>query len=388
MDIITCNDRDLPDDLQAIANEASRIAIEGIETAAAHLHEPAKFSLPAKAALENAALQVLKLRQVAKPRQVRALQIRSARKLSGATSHTSVRRDSLATRLRLQPSLVRNGIFSELSAMDTSVKAIKLSSETTAAIKDAVANKDAALLYSRLGMSYSMLSDSKNSAASGSPAAAPVSGFTKLRLNIIKVKCLDDVGLELTDFGEDDIRLGGLGADSTDQRREVAGFRVGNFRKGRAKSFNPPRKFVEFDLTRGGPWPRTFSTTFLMAESDGSGAFLEALRALWDAVHEVVEALVVAAAMAAGGAAGISMGSAGGPVGVLVGAVVGVALGLIAYYLFESLEDDIFEPTTVNLLLPDVNTKFSQGYTSDIRSENLTHPSASYILKYQWELVS
>jgi len=141
-------------------------------------------------------------------------------------------------------------------------------------------------------------------------------------------------------------------------------------------------------MTRSGTWPRAFSTTFLMAESDGSGAFMEALRALWAAVGEVVEELVVAAVVAGAGAIGIAVGSPGGPVGMIIGAVVGVAVGLIAHFLFASLEDDVFEPATVTLLLPNAQSVFPSGQRrSGKRSENLTHPSASYLLKYEWELV-
>lgn len=380
MNIITSNDKDLPTDLQAIANEAARITIDAIERAAAHMHDPAKFSLPANAMLENAALEILKLRQTAKPRQLRSLQLRSVANLSRTSSPTIPGSTSLATRLRIQPSPASHGIISELKAMNLQTKALKLSAATSAAIKDAVTTKNTEKLFDTLGLTFTNLS----SAAS----AAPYTGFTKLVLNIDRVRCLDDVGLEFSDFFEDDIRLGGLGADSTDQKINIQGIKVGNFKKGETISFNPNRKFVEFDLTRAGTWPRAFSTTFLMAESDGSGAFLDALRALWDAVGEVVEELVVSAIIAGASSIGIAVGSAGGPVGMIIGAVVGAAIGLIIHFLFESLEDDVFEPATVTLLLPDTKTLFSGGQSkSGKRSENLTHPSASYILKYEWELV-
>lgn len=125
-----------------------------------------------------------------------------------------------------------------------------------------------------------------------------------------------------------------------------------------------------------------------MAESDGSGAFLDALRALWDAVGEVAEELVVAAVIAGAGAVGIAIGAPGGPVGMIIGAVVGAAISLIVHYLFTSLEDDVFEPATVTLFLPDVRTLFAGGQRrSGKLSESLTHPSAIYTLKYEWELV-
>ena len=379
MNIITSNDRDLPEDLQAIANEAARITIEAIERAAANMQDSAKFAIPANATLENAALTVLKQRQTARPRQLRSLQLRSVANQSRPAPTTSAAL-SVATRLRAQPSPAGRAVLSELRAMAPANKALELNTRTSAAIKTALASKNTEALLDELGLAFSNLSDA---------SVAPITtDSTKLILNIDRVRCLDDVGLEFTDFFEDDIRMGGLGADSTGQQVNIAGFKVGNFKKGEVKTFNPNRKFVEFDLTRAGTWPRAFSTTFLMAESDASGAFLDALRALWDAVGEVVEELVVAAVIAGAGAAGIAVGSAGGPVGMIIGAVVGVAIGLIIHYLFESLEDDVFEPATVTLLLPDARTLFSGGQRkSGKRSENLTHPSASYILKYEWELV-
>jgi hypothetical protein len=383
MNIITCNDKDLPDDLQAIANEAARISIAAIEGAAAHMRDPVKFPMPVNAALEIASLGVLKQRQTAKPRQMKSLQLRSVAKLSSVSVPTTPAPISLVTRLRAQPNLAGHGILAELRAMAPAVKAFKLDATTAAAIKDAVATKNTEKMLDTLGLAFSIIPG----AAATASAAAPPAGFTKLILNIDRVKCNDDVGLEFTDFLEDDIRLGGLGADSTGQRRNIQGFKVGDFKQGEVKRFNPNRKFVEFDLTRPGTWPRRFSTTFLMAESDASGAFLDALRALWDAVDEVVEELVVAAVIAGVGTS-IAVGSAGGPVGLIIGAVVGAAIGLIAHFLFASLEDDVFEPTTVTLSLPDVRTLFAGGQRkSGKRKENLTHPSASYTLKYEWELV-
>ena len=387
MNIITCNDKDLPDDLQSIANEAARITIAAIESAAAHMGDPAKFGLSANGALEVASLGLLKQRQTAKPRQMRALQLRSISKLGNVSAPVAPVVPTLLTHLRAQPSLINRGMLAELKNLKPAVGALKLNGATTAAIKDAVGSKDAEKMLNTLGLSFAIV---PGGAASGSAtaAAAPPSGFTKLVLNIDRVKCLDDVGLELTDFLEDDIRLGGLGADSTGQRRNVSAFKVGDFRKGETKRFNPNRKFVEFDLTRSGNWPRAFSTTFLMAESDGSGAFMDALRALWAAVGEVVEELVVAAVVAGAGLIGITVGAAGGPVGMIIGAVVGAAVGLIAHYLFASLEDDVFEVTTVTLLLPDARTGFNGNQRrSGKRTENITHPSASYTLKYEWELV-
>jgi uncharacterized membrane protein YhiD involved in acid resistance len=110
---------------------------------------------------------------------------------------------------------------------------------------------------------------------------------------------------------------------------------------------------------------------------------------LWAAVGDIVEDLVVAAVIAGAGAIGIAVGAAGGPVGMIIGAVVGAAIGLIVNFLFASLEDDVFEPTTVTLLLPQPNTLFAGGQRkSGKRSEQLTHPSAQYTLKYEWELAA
>lgn len=384
MNIITTNDKDLPDDLQTIANEAARIAIDAIESAAAHMSDPARFLMPASAALENASLEVLKLRGTARPRQLRFLQLRSVAKLSRVPTPVALAAASLTTRLHAQSTLVGHGILTELRTMAPADKALKLSPETAGAIRNAMNTKDTETFLNTLGLSFFILPG----ASAIAPAVAAPTRFTKLILNLDRVKCVDDVGLELTDFFEDDIRMGGLGVDSTGQKRKIRGFKVGNFSRGETQRFNPRRKFVEFDLTRAGTWPRAFSTTFLMAESDGSGAFLDALQALWSVVSEVVEELVVSAVVAAGALVGIAVGSAGSPVGMIVGAVVGAAIGLVMHYLFASLEDDVFDATTVTLLLPTVQTPFPGGQRkSGIRSESLNHPSGRYTLKYEWELV-
>jgi hypothetical protein len=383
MNIISSSDKDLPEDFQNIAKEAARICIDAIEGAAAHAGDPARFPIAAKAKLEHAALDVLKLREGFKPRQFRALQLRAAAKFTKPAAVAA--NATLVSRLRAQPSFAARGILAELQAMPLAAKAMPLSPTTITAVKSAVANKSVETLLQSLGLSFSIFPGQI-----GVPVvpAQPV-GSTKLRLNIDRVKCIDDVGLELTDFRKDDIRLGGLGVDSTGQQREVAGFKVGDFNTGDSKTFNPNRKFVEFDLTVPGTWPRAFSSTFLMAESDGSGAFLDALRKLWAAVGEVVEDLVVAAVIAGAGAIGIAVGAAGGPVGMIIGAVVGAAIGLIVNFLFNSLEDDVFEPTTVTLLLPEITTLFPGAKRKSGKVvEQLTHPDAQYTLKYEWELVA
>ena len=182
--------------------------------------------------------------------------------------------------------------------------------------------------------------------------------------------------------------MGGVGADYTGQNHNIRGFKVGTFSKGETQRFNPRRKFVEYDLTRAGTWPRTFTTTFLMAESDGSGAFLEALQALWSVVAEVVEDLVVMAVIAAAAGVGAAVGAPGSPVGMIIGAVVGAAIGLVIHYLSSSLEDDIFDAAPVTFVLDTAQTLFPRGQRkSGIRSESLNHPSGRYTLKYEWELV-
>lgn len=386
MNIITSNDKELPDDLQAIANEAASITIDAIESAAVHMHSPAKFLIPANAALEKASLEVLKLRQAAKPRQLRSLQLRSIAKLNRVSTPAALVSASLSNRLHAQPTLINRGILAELRAMAPAAKALKLKTETVGAIKNAITTKDTETFLNTLGLSFSILPGASSTAAA--PVAVAPTGSTKLILNLDRVKCIDDIGFELTDFFEDDIRMGGLGADSTGQKHNIRGFKVGTFSKGETQRFNPRRKFVEYDLTRAGTWPRFFSTTFLMAESDGSGAFLDALQALWSVVSEVVEDLVVAAVIAAGAAVGITVGAPGTPVGMIIGAVVGAAIGLVIHYLSSSLEDDIFDEATVRFELPTAQTLFPGGQRrSGIRSESLNHPSGRYILKYEWELV-
>lgn len=206
MNIITCNDKDLPDDLQAIANEAARITIAAIESAAAHMRDPAKFPMPVNAKLEIASLEVLKQRQAAKPRQINSLQLRSVANLSRVSAPTTTPASiSLVRHLRAQPTLTGHGILAELKAMTPAVKALKLDTATSAAIKDAVATKNTEKLFDTIGLAFSIIPGT----AAAAPTAALPTGFTKLILNIDRVKCLDDVGLELSDFLEDDIRLGG-----------------------------------------------------------------------------------------------------------------------------------------------------------------------------------
>jgi hypothetical protein len=238
---------------------------------------------------------------------------------------------------------------------------------------------------------------SKLSSAEAAPAASSTtSNATELRLNLIKVRCIDEMDAEITDFADDRIVMGGIGFDSTGQEHKVSQFTVGTFaRSGSSINFNgTPRRFVSFDLTRNGQWPRAFNATLAMAEKDADGGFVEFLHAIWDAIDDtVIQALSTAlssliGAAVIGTAVGAAIGANAALIGTVVGAVVGAAIGFISAWIFESLKDDIFDPVNVSIALGSIQAGFDGNGAR--RSPSLTtefnRDGARYALKYQWVL--
>jgi hypothetical protein len=229
-------------------------------------------------------------------------------------------------------------------------------------------------------------------------AAAPASTIaaTELRLNLIKVKCLDEMDAEISDFGDDKIVMGGVGFDTTDQEQRVSQFTVGTFSHvGSSTTFGgTPRRFVSFDLTRAGAWPRAFNVTMAMAEKDADGGFIEFLHALWDAVGpEVIAALTsgltsILAATGAAAALGAVLGADAALIGAVVGAVVGAAVGFVVALIFESLKDDIFDPVNVAAVIPSIQAGFDGNGSrrSPRLSTEFNRDGARYALKYEWVL--
>lgn len=384
MNTIEVREHDLPDDLQAIAEEAARIMRRGIRQAAAHQSDPAKFPLPAGRSVEKAAADLLNEFGKRKPRKVRIFAAKSVAHLKLAPQAVAGRLNVLGN---LHATAAASGVTAALRAAARPAKSMPLAPATVSALKTAAAGGDLEQLCRDLGLTYAVIPGEKAAAAPAAAGASARPAFTKLRVNLHRLKCNRPVGIELTDFAEDDIRIGGLGTDSTGQEVKMGAFKAGDFKRGERQTF-PPRKMIDFDLTRQGTWPRVFNCTFLMGESDGSGLILDHLRALWEVAGEIVEELIVAAAMTAGASIGIAVGTAGGPVGIVIGAVVGAALGILTGFLFESLEDDIFDPVVIPIALGSASAITPGGGSrSGIRSEQFVHRTGLYTMRYEWELV-
>jgi hypothetical protein len=218
---------------------------------------------------------------------------------------------------------------------------------------------------------------------------------TQLKLELVRVKCMDEVDAEITDFGKDRINMGGKAYDSAGNEINVNQFHVSDFDQGDSFNFgNSPRTFAQFDLTRAGPWPRLFFGTFAMAEKDADGGFLNFLQQVWEAIDtEVINALTQAimaglAAAGVGAAAGAVLGLEAAGVGAIVGAIVGALVGFIVGLVMNSLNDDVFEPSDVAPLYLESDTAVFDdgGVSSDNYTTDLTRDGARYKVTYRWTL--
>ena len=209
---------------------------------------------------------------------------------------------------------------------------------------------------------------------------------------VARLKALQRVGWEISDWGDDKITCGGDGLDSVQHHHKVNQFDIHTFKKdGEDYDIKPNERFVKFDLS-GNVWPRTFIANVFLAERDADGGFLKFLQDLWEAIGpQVIQIASTLTIAAAGGAVGAAAGTGVEPVvGTIIGAIVGAVIALLVNYFLDSLKDDIFESpdNPLTCLLESPQSRFpgnqlrSPIYTQDFRLN-----SARYQMKYYWELV-
>jgi hypothetical protein len=190
------------------------------------------------------------------------------------------------------------------------------------------------------------------------PAAAVSQVTDKLEFRILRVKCIDETGIDFNPFGDepgsDEISLGGSSVDESGNVSKITQFKVGSFDDGDVKNFSPPRRFTMFNLREGTAFPKSYFVTLALAEVD-QGGFADFLNKVLDKVKDEVKTALIAA--------GFAIGSSGGPVGALIGAVVGFAVDKLFELLKSVFQDDIFAPRTVSVKVPSLSHRFAGGKT-------------------------
>jgi hypothetical protein len=206
----------------------------------------------------------------------------------------------------------------------------------------------------------------------------PQQTHDKLEFRIHKVKCADETdGLLGTEFGEDDIRLGGTAVDESGDTHKIPAFKVGDFDDGDVKTYSPAKRFTSFNLHEGTTFPKSYCVTLVLAEKDwgGVGAFI-------DKLYEKVKAKVIEYITKA------LEGTVGSTIPGL-GIIVAWVLRRLVDWIKEWFEDDIFKPVTLVCKVGSLNGTFAGGAISSAdRITTFRGHGGKYEVTYDWRLFS
>ena len=210
-----------------------------------------------------------------------------------------------------------------------------------------------------------------------------------LRFRLHRVKCVDETNPEWP--GDDEIASGGVAVNWNEETSKISEFRVGNsFDDGESKYYNPPRVLKTFSLDDA-EYPADFLVALALAEKD-NGGLSSFINELWEAIRDEVALILTAVGAAAGAAAGTAIGGTvgtaiGGPLGTLIGAAAGAIIGALVGWLISALKDDIFEPQSAAIRLPEHDSTFAGGsLTSQTMTLNYRGHGGHYRAYYSWQI--
>ena len=226
---------------------------------------------------------------------------------------------------------------------------------------------------------------------SGPPIKIPGAGSLDLRLHLLR--CIE----ETSEPGADSISLAGTTIDAVGQTAPIASFGVGEFHSGNNHDFLPSRTFAQFDLeastaTINGQqvkvtFPKSFFVTVVLAERD-EGGLSQFMQQLLDRLQsEATKALTTALGAAIGAAIGSGAPLVGTLIGTAVGAMVGWAVGEIFDWFKDVWKDDIFQPVTLSIEIPDRFARWPGG--ANVSPEGFIYwkgHGGEYHLHYHWRI--
>jgi hypothetical protein len=161
--------------------------------------------------------------------------------------------------------------------------------------------------------------------------------------------CVDETNTLGTEWGSDDITLGGIAVDDSGKTTKFGPIKIGEFDDGTRIDF-PNTPLCEFRVTT--PFPRAVSVTFLLTEVD-LGDLDEGLQTLLVKVGAYA-AKEIAAYL------GSLVGSPGGPVGIVVGVAVAYAIGKLVEYIKDLWENEVFTEFAIMILVPSATSPASE----------------------------
>lgn len=178
-------------------------------------------------------------------------------------------------------------------------------------------------------------------------AAAKVNGAVHtLRLELVEFHVVDDT----TGWGDDEVRLGGVALRTNGSTAKLNSFALGSFSSGQKKTYTPPKKLYDFNLTLTNKYPKNGVFILSIAESEEiNESHQEAIKDLLIKLEEWAKDELNKAAQELGMTLA---GLIGSPVlGPVLGAIIGEIADFIVHEVFDWIadffEDDLFFPSVI-----------------------------------------
>ena len=207
---------------------------------------------------------------------------------------------------------------------------------------------------------------------------------------ITEVRCVDETdGLLGTEFGRDEIQIGGMAVDEVGNTIKIKPFNVKNEKGNFEEDDNPivsypfPGKaFYQFDTTKTtSAYPKNYAAIVFLAERD-SGGFADFLTEAWEKVGSAIKAKIEAELIAAGAAVGSTLSATeiGALIGAVLGKIIGEVLDTLVGWIISWFGDDRFAPGTA---VAGLNTPAGTAYLSNPSPgwNNFSSPEGKFTFK-------
>jgi hypothetical protein len=203
----------------------------------------------------------------------------------------------------------------------------------------------------------------------------------KLEFRIHKVKCVDETdGFLGSESGDDEIYLGGNATDTTGVTKQLTTFMVrDDFDDGEYKIYTPPKVLVDFDLSRGVGWPRSYFVMLVLVEKDNGG--------ISDFMNDMLDTVKRRVASAIAQEIGVAVAALAGPIiGAVIIAVSYLIVGAIVDLIIEAWQDDVFRPFAQDIVVPSYNLRWAGNTESPQGFARFRGHGGAYNVRYSWRI--
>lgn len=209
----------------------------------------------------------------------------------------------------------------------------------------------------------------------------PQTEFSRLRLLLNEVRCIDETGSGMGEWGSDETYLTFAAVDENGDTQNSQQFKVRNFDDNTTKVYSPAKELANFNIHEGGnTFPKIYSGTINLMEHD-HGSLAEWFKKVANAVKSKVADYILSAV-------GAVVGAPLGPLGAAIGAAIGWALNEIIGLISGWLGDDNIGTKVVQATINSYSGKLQNNLPSMTGSFDLTGSSSRYRVFYTWQLIT